>query len=65
MYKRQEEKWVSYYNRLLDVQRVRNDSAHPEVVSAHESDIVIKALFEDELLAKTVEYVERKETVTI
>lgn len=60
-----EEKWVSYYNRLLDVQRVRNDSAHPEVVSAHESDIVIKALFEDELLAKTVEYVERKETVTI
>ena len=60
-----EAEWENYYKRLLSVRDVRNDSAHSNIVTLAQCNDVVEALFKDELLAKTVEYVERKETVTI
>lgn len=60
-----EAEWESYYKRLLSVRNVRNDSAHSNIVTLAQCNDVVEALFKDELLAKTIKYVEVKTPATI
>ena len=52
-----ESDWFQYYQRMKNVLDVRNKTAHSNQVSQSECDDVIRALFEDNLLSHTVDFV--------
>lgn len=52
-----ESDWFQYYQKMKNVLDVRNKTAHSNQVSQPECDEVIRALFKDNLLSHTVDFV--------